>query len=36
MIPVEMTGSSCQCGSQITAEDVRNIVKEELGAQNNG
>jgi len=40
MIPVEMTGSSCQCGSQcgcqITKEDIRNIVKEELGATNNG
>jgi len=33
MIPVEMTGSSCQCGSQLTAEDVRQIVREELENQ---
>jgi len=30
MIPVEMTGSSCQCGSQITEETIRTIVQEEL------
>jgi hypothetical protein len=30
MIPVEMTGSSCKCGSQITEETIRAIVQEEL------
>jgi hypothetical protein len=33
MIPVEMTGSTCQCGSQITEETIRNIVREELENQ---
>jgi hypothetical protein len=42
MIPVELAGSNsgCKCGGncgcQITKDDVREIVKEELGAHNNG
>jgi hypothetical protein len=37
MIPVELTGSTCQCGNQcgcqITKDEVREIVKEELEKQ---